>query len=92
MHKQSFIYHEPSLPTLLVLIAFLFFLQFGRYVAQKIFSAGLLGEIAVGIIFGSPLANLLGIDWQATFLAIGYLGLILIVFEGTLASFGYQCV
>lgn len=29
-----------------------------------------------------PIANILGLDWQATFLALGYIGLILIIFEG----------
>jgi Kef-type K+ transport system membrane component KefB len=45
----------------------------------------LLGEIAVGIIYGSPLAGILEHVWEETFLTLGYLGLLLIVFEGVLS-------
>ncbi|KAJ5899319.1 hypothetical protein N7495_004063 [Penicillium taxi] len=50
----------------------------------KIIRAGIVGQIAVGIIYGKPLANILLLPWQETFLAIGYIGLILIIFEGGL--------
>jgi hypothetical protein len=36
----------------------------------------------VGLIYGLPIANILAPDWQETFLALGYIGLILIIFEG----------
>lgn len=38
--------------------------------------------MAVGIIYGVPLANILDMHWQETFLALGYIGLILIIFQG----------
>ncbi|CAD0085047.1 unnamed protein product [Aureobasidium mustum] len=44
------------------------------------------GPIIVGIIYGMPLADILLEIWQETFLAIGYIGLILIIFEGGLTS------
>lgn len=62
-------------------VSFLYFLQVARVIANYTLGAGLLGEIALGIIYG-PLANLLQDDWDSTFLILGYLGLILIVFEG----------
>jgi hypothetical protein len=34
---------------------------------------------AVGIIYGKPLANILELEWQHTFIALGYVGLILII-------------
>lgn len=40
----------------------------------------------VGIIYGVPLANILEHNWQETFLSLGYIGLILIIFEGGLAA------
>lgn len=43
------------------------------------------GELLVGLIYGAPLAGILLEDWQATFTAVGYLGLIIIVFEGKLS-------
>lgn len=53
-----------------------------EWVSAKIIRAGIIGNIAVGIIYGTPLANILEKDWQETFLALGYVGLILIIFEG----------
>ena len=51
-----------------------------------IIRAGIIGPIAVGIIYGAPLANILEHNWQETFLAVGYVGLILIIFEGGLTT------
>ena len=82
MAFDSITYEEPSAVTLLILHGFYFCLQFGRIIADYVLSAGLLGEIAVGIIFGGPLAGILPVEWEETWLVIGYLGLILIVFEG----------
>lgn len=48
--------------------------------------AGIIGPIAAGIIYGQPLANILQHDWQETFLYLGYIGLILIIFEGGLTA------
>jgi len=78
-------YHEPSLPSLLTLISFLYFLQVFRNICDTLLGAGLLGEITIGVIYG-PLAKILNVEWQETFLAIGYIGLILIVFGKTLPS------
>lgn len=61
------------------MISFLYFLQVARNICDTILGAGLLGEISVGVIYG-PIAKILNIEWQETFLAIGYIGLILIVF------------
>ncbi|GAA5876051.1 hypothetical protein JCM16303_007004 [Sporobolomyces ruberrimus] len=76
-------YHEPSLPHLLTLISFIYLLNFARTIADTVLGAGLLGEIAIGVVYG-PVAKILETEWQDTFLAIGYIGLVLIVFEGGL--------
>jgi hypothetical protein len=52
-----------------------------------VIQAGIIGQIAVGIIYGVPLANILEHTWQETFLALGYVGLILIIFEGAWLAF-----
>ncbi len=52
-------YSELGLTQLLTLIGFLCFLQLGRRVAAFLTGAGLLGECAVGIIFGSQLSGIL---------------------------------
>ena len=75
-------YQEPQLVNLLVLTSFLYFLNVARVIADFLLYAGIIAEIFLGIIYGSPLAKLLPIEWETTFTALGYLGLILVVFEG----------
>ena len=53
-----------------------------EWASAKIIRAGIIGQIAVGIVYGKPLADILEDDWETTFLALGYVGLILIIFEG----------
>ncbi|KAK4205004.1 putative Na(+)/H(+) antiporter [Triangularia verruculosa] len=60
------------------------FLPYHEPGADKIFRAGLIGQIIVGLVYGVPLANILQVNWQETFLALGYIGLLLIIFEGGL--------
>ncbi|CAL00650.1 uncharacterized protein An02g06520 [Aspergillus niger] len=79
-------YHEPGIVNILILISFFFFLSLAEWISSKIIRAGIIGQIAVGIIYGTPLANILHADWQSTFLALGYIGLILIIFEGGLGA------
>ncbi|GAA5855007.1 hypothetical protein JCM8547_002342 [Rhodosporidiobolus lusitaniae] len=86
LHSQpagTISYHEPALPALLTLIALLYLLQVARGLANRLLGAGLLGEIAVGVVFG-PCAKILDVEWERTFVAVGYIGLVLIVFEGGL--------
>lgn len=66
------------------MVSFFFFLSVAEFTSAKIIRAGIVGHIAVGIIYGRPLANILLEEWQHTFLVLGYVGLILIIFEGML--------
>jgi Kef-type K+ transport system membrane component KefB len=76
-------YQEPPLGTLLPLIAFLLALHIVAWPLDRFFSAGLLGQIAVGIIWG-PLASWIELDVQSAIVQLGYIGLILLVYEGKL--------
>ncbi|KAK4244147.1 Sodium/hydrogen exchanger family-domain-containing protein [Corynascus novoguineensis] len=78
-------YNEPSIISILILISFFLFLAVGEWLADKMIRASLIGHIIVGLIYGVPVANILALEWQDTFLAMGYIGLILIIFEGGLA-------
>ncbi|THZ45023.1 CPA2 familytransporter [Aureobasidium pullulans] len=71
---------------ILVLISFFFFLSLAEWLSSIVFRAGIIGPIIVGIIYGMPLADILLEVWQETFLAIGYIGLIFIIFEGGLTT------
>lgn len=77
-------YHEPHVIEILILVSFFLFLALSDWLADKIFRAGLIGQIIVGLVYGVPLANILEINWRETFLALGYVGLLLITFEGGL--------
>ncbi|SMY21069.1 unnamed protein product [Zymoseptoria tritici ST99CH_1A5] len=79
-------YHEPGIVSILILISFFTFLWVAGYISKRVIRAGIIGPIAVGIIYGEPLANILQHDWQETFLYLGYIGLILIIFEGGLTT------
>lgn len=77
-------YHEPDIVSILVLISFLLSLSCLGWVFNKLIRAGLIGQILLGILYGAPVGNILEAEWQETFLALGYIGLILIIFEGGL--------
>ncbi|KAI0676652.1 hypothetical protein C8Q78DRAFT_36750 [Trametes maxima] len=79
-------YHEPTLVNLLVCSSFLYLLNVIRVAADYLVHGGIVSEITLGIIYGSPLAGLLPLDWEATFTVFGYIALILVVFEGGLSS------
>ncbi|KAK3947674.1 Sodium/hydrogen exchanger family-domain-containing protein [Pseudoneurospora amorphoporcata] len=77
-------YHESDIVSILTLISFFFFLAVSAWVADKVLRAGLIGQIIVGLIYGVPIGNILALKWQETLLALGYIGLIIIIFEGGL--------
>ncbi|KAI0366246.1 Sodium/hydrogen exchanger [Pilatotrama ljubarskyi] len=79
-------YEEPSLVHLLLLSSFIYLLNVARALADFLLHGGIVAEIALGIVYGSPLASLLPTAWEESFIALGYLGLILVVFEGGLSS------
>ncbi|GAA5935301.1 hypothetical protein JCM3775_007265 [Rhodotorula graminis] len=79
----TLLYHEPGFVDLAIVVSFLYLAQVARNLANRLVGAGLLGEVAVGIVYG-PVAKLLDVAWMQTFLVIGYIGLVLIVFEGGL--------
>lgn len=77
-------YEEPDILSLLILISFFFFLVSLGWGFNKVIGAGLIGQILVGVLYGTPVGNILDTEWQETFMALGYIGLILIIFEGGL--------
>lgn len=77
-------YEEPDILSLLILISFFFFLSSLGWAFNKVIGAGLIGQILVGVLYGTPVGNILSTEWQETFMVLGYIGLILIIFEGGL--------
>jgi hypothetical protein len=50
--------------------------------SSRSYTSYITGELFVGLIYGTPLAGMLENDWESTFTAIGYLGLVILVLEG----------
>lgn len=79
-------YESPTVPVLLTISSFLFLLNVANTIFTWLVHAGLLGPLAFGIIFGPQAANILPASIQSTFITLGYIGLIFIVFEAGLST------
>jgi Kef-type K+ transport system membrane component KefB len=77
-------FSEPHTVTLLVVGSFLYFLNVIHSIFQFLFGAGLIGQLVLGAVYCVPLGNILPTDMQTTIGTMGYLGLILLIIEGSL--------
>lgn len=84
--NDAFPYNQPHAVELLIILSFLFLLNVVRELGDYFLHAGIISEIALGMIYGEPLAGILPSNWESTFVVLGYLGLIGIVFEGNILS------
>ncbi|KAF3763468.1 hypothetical protein M406DRAFT_48582 [Cryphonectria parasitica EP155] len=85
MEPSSLSYAEPSIVTLTILSGFLLLLNVVNYGLDKLLYCGLIGQVFLGIAWGAPGANWLPFSVQEAIMQIGYIGLILIVYEGGLS-------
>ena len=76
-------YHEPGIVTILILASFLLLLNAINYVLDRVVFCGLIGQIIVGIAWSTPGADWLSAELQQAVVQLGYVGLILLVYEGT---------
>lgn len=77
-------YHEPGIQTILVLVSFLLLLNVINAALDKVLYCGLLGQVLIGIAWGTPGAKWLSTEVEEVIVQLGYLGLILLVYEGSL--------
>ena len=82
MPTAALSYHEPDIVTILIQSSFLLLLNIVNWVLDNAIYCGLLGQVFVGIAWGVPGADWLSREVQDTVMQLGYLGLILIVYEG----------
>jgi len=75
-------YHEPGIVVILVLTSFLLLLNVVNAALDRVLYCGLLGQVLVGIAWGTPGAKWLSESLEETVVQLGYLGLILLVYEG----------
>lgn len=80
---QSFLaYQEPGIEAILIQSSFLLFLNVVNNAFDNLIFCGLLGQVFVGVAWGTPGAKWLSVDVEDAVVQLGYLGLILLVYEG----------
>ncbi|KAJ5346924.1 Sodium/hydrogen exchanger family-domain-containing protein [Penicillium brevicompactum] len=82
----AFAYHEPPITTLLNQTGFLVVLNLVNVCLDKILYCGLIGQLFVGILWGTPGAKWLDRETETVIQQLGYLGLIMLVYEGGLST------
>ncbi|KAK6353964.1 hypothetical protein TWF730_008384 [Orbilia blumenaviensis] len=83
---SSLPYHEPNITTLLITTGFLLTLNLGNWALDRLVFCGLIGQIFIGTILGTPLLAWLPQDLEASAVLLGYLGLIILVYHGGLGT------
>ncbi|CAG8007824.1 unnamed protein product [Penicillium nalgiovense] len=84
--EAAFAYHEPSIKTVLNYTGFLLTLNIANTCLDKLFYCGLIGQIFIGVLWGTPGAQWFGQETERVIQQIGYLGLILLIYEGGLST------
>ncbi|KAL0955288.1 hypothetical protein HGRIS_004178 [Hohenbuehelia grisea] len=79
-------YHEPSIITVLVQSSFILLLNIINIALDQLVYCGLIGQVVLGVAWGTPGAQLLGEEAEHIIVQLGYLGLILLVYEGGLET------
>ncbi|OAP62846.1 hypothetical protein AYL99_02073 [Fonsecaea erecta] len=79
-------YHEPGIITVLIQSSFLLVLNILGFALDRMFYCGLVGQVLIGMAWGTPGSQLLSRVFEDTATQLGFLGLIAIVFEGGLAT------
>lgn len=78
----AFAYHEPPITTTLNLTGFLVVLNLVNVCLDRILYCGLIGQLFIGILWGTPGAKWLNREAETVIQQLGYLGLIMLVYEG----------
>ncbi|RFU78552.1 sodium hydrogen exchanger [Trichoderma arundinaceum] len=86
MMAASLPYHEPGIVTILVQTSFLLLLNVANFVLNHGLYCGLLGQIFIGVAWGTPGAKWLSTEVEEVVIQLGYLGLLLLVYEGGLST------
>ncbi|KAF2630339.1 Sodium/hydrogen exchanger [Macroventuria anomochaeta] len=83
-NAASLPYHEPGIVLILVFSSFLLLLNVINAILDGVLYCGLLGQVLIGIAWGTPGAKWLSAEVEENLVQLGYLGLILLVYEGGL--------
>ncbi|KAL4867791.1 hypothetical protein BDV12DRAFT_170847 [Aspergillus spectabilis] len=86
MAESAFSYHEPTISTILNQTGLLLVLNLVNTCLDKLLYCGLIGQLFIGILWGTPGAKWLDRDMETVIQQLGYLGLIMLVYEGGLST------
>ncbi|KAL3443366.1 Sodium/hydrogen exchanger family-domain-containing protein [Aspergillus insuetus] len=86
MAESAFAYHEPSISTILNQTGLLLVLNLVNTCLDKLLYCGLIGQLFIGILWGTPGAKWLDRETETVIQQLGYLGLIMLVYEGGLST------
>lgn len=81
-HLLKLTYNEPPITTILNQTGFLVVLNLVNACLDRVLYYGLLGQLFIGILWGTPGAKWLNRETETVIQQLGYLGLITLVFEG----------
>lgn len=73
-------YETPEIALLLTISSFLYILNIADALFSSLINAGLIGPLAIGVVFGPQASNILPEYIQASFIVLGYIGILLFVF------------
>ncbi|KAH8703067.1 Sodium/hydrogen exchanger family-domain-containing protein [Talaromyces proteolyticus] len=82
----AFAYTEPQIVTVLNQAGFLLALNLVNACLDKFLYCGLVGQLLIGILWGTPGAKWLDQETETVIQQLGYLGLIMLVYEGGLST------
>lgn len=85
--QAAFAYEEPSIATILNQAGLLLVLNIVNVCLDKLLYCGLIGQLFIGILWGSPGAKWISTDLEHVIQQLGYLGLIMLVYEGKMLLF-----
>lgn len=84
-------YHEPGIEDILILSSMLLAFNVINSVLDRTLYCGLVGQVLVGIAWGTPGGKWLSSSLEDAIVQLGYLGLIMIVFEGIFFVYFSSC-
>lgn len=86
MVQQAAIYEHPQATTILTIASFLFLINVAEALFEWLINAGLVGSLIVGVIYGPQAADILPHEIITSLIQLGYIGLLILVFEAGLTT------
>ncbi|KAK9413481.1 putative Sodium/hydrogen exchanger family-domain-containing protein [Seiridium unicorne] len=86
MAAASLPYHEPGIERIMILASFLLALNIINSVLDRALYCGLVGQVLIGVAWGTPGGKWLSSSLEDSIVQLGYLGLIMIVRAGGLST------